>query len=166
MRVSETLEIDMTTAYYSTVLDHPLETVWSLIRDFNNYPAYIEGVSESVIEDDKGGDEVGAVRRFCYLGTWIRQRLAAHSDDAHSLTYAGIEPLPFPADLAEARSPVRYEGTMQLHEVVEGNRTFIEWSVALDTEPPQDAERWQALFQSWIPDWTHSLVRALARREG
>ena len=32
----------MTTAYYSTVLDHPLETVWSLIRDFNNYPAYIE----------------------------------------------------------------------------------------------------------------------------
>ena len=43
----------MTTAYYSTVLNHPLETVWDLIRDFNNYPAYIEGVSESVIEDDK-----------------------------------------------------------------------------------------------------------------
>ena len=33
----------MTTAYYSTVLNHPLETVWTLIRDFNNYPAYIEG---------------------------------------------------------------------------------------------------------------------------
>ena len=43
----------MTTAYYSTVLNHPLETVWTLIRDFNNYPAYIDGVSESVIEDDK-----------------------------------------------------------------------------------------------------------------
>ena len=71
----------MTTAYYSTVLNHPLETVWALIRDFNNYPAYIDGVSESVIEDDKGGDEVGAVRRFCYLGNWIRQRLAGHSDE-------------------------------------------------------------------------------------
>ena len=46
----------MTTAYYSTVLNHPLETVWTLIRDFNNYPAYIDGVTESVIEDDKGGD--------------------------------------------------------------------------------------------------------------
>ena len=34
----------MTTAYYSTVLNHPLETVWDLIRDFNNYPAYIDGV--------------------------------------------------------------------------------------------------------------------------
>ena len=156
----------MTTAYYSTVLEHPLDTVWSLIRDFNNYPAYIEGVSESVIEDDKRGDEVGAVRRFCYLGNWVRQRLAAHSDTDHLLTYAGIEPLPFPADLApQPVSPVRYEGTMRLREVVEGDRTFIEWKVALDAEPA-DAERWHALFQSWIPDWTDSLVRTLARRGG
>ena len=155
-----------TTAYYSTVLNHPLETVWSLIRDFNNYPAYIEGVSESVIEDDKGGDEVGAVRRFCYLGNWIRQRLAGHSDEAHSLTYAGIEPLPFPSgDTPEAVSPTAYQGTMHLIGITEGNRTLIEWSVALDSAP-QDADRWRQLFQSWIPDWTHSLARALARREG
>ena len=152
----------MTTAYYSTVLDHPLDSVWSLIRDFNNYPAYIDGVSESVIEDERRGDEVGAVRRFCYLGNWVRQRLAAHSDTSHLLSYAGIEPLPFPSALAEARGPVRYEGTMRLYGIVEGNRTFIEWSVALDTEP-QDAERWHQVFQSWIPDWTHSLARTLAR---
>jgi hypothetical protein len=156
----------MTTAYYSTVLDHPLETVWSLIRDFNNYPAYIEGVSESVIEDDRRGDEVGAVRRFCYLGNWVRQRLAAHSDDAHLLTYAGIEPLPFPSGGApQAVSPTAYEGTMQLARIAEGNRTFIQWSVALQSEP-QDAERWHKLFQSWIPDWTHSLARTLARNAG
>jgi len=156
----------MTTAYYSAVLDHPLERVWMLIRDFNNYPAYIDGVSESIIEDDRRGDEVGAIRRFCYLGNWVRQRLAAHSDDAHALTYAGIEPLPFPSGLApETPAPVRYEGTMRLVGIVEGNRTFIEWSVALETEP-QDAERWHALFQSWVPDWTHSLARALARYAG
>ena len=51
---------------------------------------------------------------------------------------------------------------MHLLPVVEGNRTFIEWSVKLDTAP-QDADRWRALFQSWIPDWTHSLERALGR---
>ncbi|MBR0754449.1 SRPBCC family protein [Bradyrhizobium jicamae] len=156
----------MTQAYYSTVLDHPLDTVWSLIRDFNNYPAYIDGVSESMIEDDKGGDEVGAVRRFCYLGNWIRQRLADHSDAQHMLTYAGIEPLPFPPHLLpDAPAPASYEGTMHLLPVVEGNRTFIEWSVRLDTTPG-DADRWHALFQSWIPDWTNSLGRALAQREG
>jgi hypothetical protein len=157
-------ERTMTTAHYSTVLNHPLESVWTLIRDFNNYPAYIDGVSESVIEDDKGGDEVGAVRRFCYLGNWIRQRLAGHSDEGHSLPYAGIEPFPFPPGLLpEAPAPTRYEGTMHLLPVVEGNRTFIEWKVQLDTAP-QDADRWQTLFQSWIPDWTHSLERALGRQ--
>ena len=154
----------MTTAYYSAVLEQPLETVWSLIRDFNNYPAYIEGVSESAIEDNRRGDEVGAVRRFCYRGNWVRQRLAAHSDEAYSLTYAGIEPLPFPSGASsETVSPTAYKGTMHLMRIVEGNRTFIEWSVALDTVP-QDAERWRALFQSWIPEWTLSLARALARR--
>ncbi len=153
----------MTSAHYSTVLDHPLQTVWALIRDFNNYPAYIEGVSESVIEDDRRGDEVGAVRRFCYLGKWMRQRLAVHSDDAHLLSYAGIEPLPLPSlGTPETASLAAYEGTMQLKRIVDGNRTFIEWSVAFESEP-QDAERWQELFQSWIPDWTHSLARALAR---
>ena len=153
----------MTSAYYSTVLDHPLETVWSLIRDFNNYPAYIDGVSESAIEDSRRGDEVGAIRRFCYLGNWVRQRLAVHSDDAHLLSYAGIEPLPFPsAGTSQAESPTAYEGMIQLTRIVDGNRTFIEWSVALQTEP-QDAERWQELFQSWIPDWTGSLARALTR---
>jgi hypothetical protein len=153
----------MIEAYYSTVLDHPLKTVWALIRDFNNYPAYIEGVSASVIEDDRRGDEVGAVRRFCYLGNWVRQRLAGHSEERHSLTYAGIEPLPFPSDMLPDRpSPTPYEGTMHLMEIVEGNRTFIEWSVKLETEP-QDADRWRVQFQSWIPEWTGSLQRALAR---
>lgn len=156
----------MTDARYSTVLDYPVETVWALIRDFNSYPDYIEGVSESVIEDDKGGDEVGAVRRFCYLGNWIRQRLAAHSDAQHSLTYAGIEPLPFPAGLTrEPPAPTRYEGTIRLRDIVEGNRTFIEWSVALDTAP-DDAEPWHRLFLSWIPDWTRSLERTLERVPG
>ncbi|WP_050420171.1 SRPBCC family protein [Bradyrhizobium tropiciagri] len=155
----------MTRAYYSTVLDHPLDTVWSLIRDFNNYPAYIDGVSESVIEDDRRGDEIGAIRRFCYLGLWVRQRLAGHSDTQHSLTYASIEPLPFPQDTgADAPKPTGYEGTMHLLPVIEGNRTFIEWSVKLETAPG-DADRWHTQFQTWIPDWTDSLIRALARRE-
>ena len=153
----------MTIASYSAVLDHPLTTVWSLIRDFNNYPAYIEGVSESVIEDDRRGDDVGAIRRFCYLGQWIRQRLMAHSDQTHSLTYVGLEPMPFPAEMAsQPVSPARYEGTMSLREITQGNRTLIEWSVTLQTAP-EDAERWHALLQSWIPDWTRSLERTLTR---
>ena len=51
---------------------------------------------------------------------------------------------------------------MHLIPVVEGNRTFIEWAVTLETAPG-DADRWRQLFQSWIPDWTHSLERSLGR---
>ncbi len=153
----------MTQAYYSAVLDCPLDDAWSLIRDFNNYPAYIDGVSESVIEDDKRGDEVGAIRRFCYLGNWIRQRLVDHSDRQHTLTYAGLEALQYPQDDGgRTPAPTRYQGTMHLRPIVEGDRTLIEWSVALETEPA-DADRWRALFASWIPDWTDSLARTLAR---
>ena len=90
--------------------------------------------------------------------------VVGHSDEGHSLTYAGIEPLPFPSGASpDAPAPTRYQGTMHLLPVVEGNRTFIEWTVTLDTAP-QDAERWRTLFQSWIPDWTHSLERTLGLR--
>jgi hypothetical protein len=155
-------------AYYSSVLDYPVTTVWSLIRDFNSYPDYIDGVTESMIEDDRRGDEVGAIRRFCYRGNWVRQRLVRHSDMERILSYAGIEPLPFPpAMLASGESlppPVRYEGTIQLHRIVDGDRTFIDWPVALNTGPEGDAA-WHALFMEWIPQWTESLRRTLAIRQ-
>lgn len=54
----------MPRVYYSSVLNHAADHVWRLVRDFNNYPSYIDGVTESVIEDDKRGDEIGAVRAF------------------------------------------------------------------------------------------------------
>ena len=153
----------MITAYYSTILDHPVDAVWSLIRDFNNYPVYIDGVGESVIEDDKRGDEVRAVRRFNYGGHWIRQRLVAHSDEQRLLTYAGLEPFAFPPGrIADPPSPIGYQGTIHLLRVADGERTFIEWPVALDTAPGEEAP-WHALFLSWIPDWTESLRRTLDR---
>jgi hypothetical protein len=49
-----------------------------------------------------------------------------------------------------------------LRDIVDGSRTFIEWSVALDPAP-KDADRWKALFQFWISDWTRSVDRALGR---
>ena len=153
----------MTTAFYSSVLDHPIDRVWELVRDFNNYPRYIDGVIESMIEDDRRGDEVGAIRKFNYQGNWIRQRLVQHSDDRHLLTYAGIDPLAFPStQTAGAPAPVRYEGTIQLHRIVDGDRTFIEWPVRLEAAAGE-AEPWHLLFMAWIPEWTDSLRRTLAR---
>lgn len=149
----------MTKAYFSTVLDHPVDKVWAMIRDFNNYPVYIDGVSESAIEDNRRGDEVGAVRRFCYAGTWIRQRLGDHSDERRSLTYIGIDPFALPDN---ELSPVRYRGTMHLLPVTANGTTFIEWFVELDTAPGEE-KQWREAFASMIPDWTGSLKRTLDR---
>ncbi len=149
----------MTTAYYSAVLDHSIDKVWAMIRDFNNYPVYIDGVTESEIEDDKRGDEVGAVRRFKYDGNWIRQELGDHSDERRSLTYIGVDPFALPE---KELAPVRYRGTMHLLPVVEGERTFIEWSVEIDGVAKEEPE-WRDIFMSMISDWTDSLKRTLDR---
>jgi hypothetical protein len=151
----------MSRAYYSSVLNHNADHVWRLIRDFNNYPSYIDGVTESVIEDDKRGDEIGAVRRFCYRGSWLRQRLAAHSDTERFFRYSGMEPFPFPAqDDSDAPAAVDYTGTLRLTPIIDGDQTFVEWYVEYDC-PPKDVERWRDLLMDLIPQWVHSLQRTL-----
>jgi hypothetical protein len=151
-------------AHYSAVLNHAADQVWGLVRDFNNYPRYVDGVTESVIENDKRGDEVGAVRRFCYGGSWIRQRLTSHSDTERSFTYVGMEPFQFPAqDTADVPASINYAGTLRLTPVIDGNRTFIEWFVEFDC-PTNDTARWHDMLMELIPQWVDSLRRTLNGR--
>jgi hypothetical protein len=155
----------MHNVYYSSVLDQPADKVWSMVRDFNNYPRYIEGVSESIIEDGKPGDEVGAVRRFCYAGTWLRQRLTAHSDMDRTFSYAGLDPFHFPSGLrADPPGPIDYEGSLRLTPIVDGDRTFIEWSVAF-RGPESEAARWTEFLLLAIPQWIDSLRRTLMKQD-
>jgi polyketide cyclase/dehydrase/lipid transport protein len=156
----------MSIAYYSTVLDQPAAQVWSLIRDFNNYPRYVDGVDHSLIENDKPGDAVGAVRRFRYDGRWIRQRLVAHSDAERSFTYAGLEPFGFPAPpytaSVEPPAAIDYEGTLRVTPVVDGNRSFLEWWVSYDAAP-RDGETWQSFLVEAISQWASSLKNHVAQ---
>lgn len=153
----------MNRAFYSSVLNHPADRVWALVGDFNDYPRYIEGVTESVIEDGRRSDEIGAVRRFCYGGFWIRQRLTAHSNAGRSMSYVGMEPFQFPAqDTPDVPAPIDYAGTLRLTPVIDGDRTFIEWFVEFDC-PPADVAQWTDLLMASIPQWVASLDRALGR---
>jgi Polyketide cyclase / dehydrase and lipid transport len=146
-------------AYYSSVLDQPANHVWSLVRDFNAYPRYIEGVKESIIEDGRRGDEIGAVRRFHYGDAWIRQRLTGHSDAERTFSYAGMEPFEFPTK--DGPAPINYQGTLRLMPIIDGDRTFIEWSVEFGSNS-NDSGQWMALLQELIPLWVDSLRRTLA----
>src|ERR1051325_11780291 len=85
----------MAKSYYSMVLDHPADEVWAVLRPFDHY-AWAGVESETVIEDGKMGDQVGAVRRVTYGGNVIRQALLAHSDVERCYTYEFCGAPPFP----------------------------------------------------------------------
>jgi hypothetical protein len=140
----------MAQAYFSTVFAHSADNIWSLIRDFNNYQVWVDGVGESVIEDGKSGDTVGAIRNVLYQGRRIRQRLVALSDVERSQVYEFCGDAPMPVQ--------RYRATLKVTPVVDGGRSFIEWSASFDCAP-QEHEKWIVFFRDAFAGWLGSLRR-------
>ena len=150
-------------AYGSAVFDHSAESVWAEIRDFNSYPVYINGVTESHLEDDKRGDEVGCVRRFVYNGKSIRQTLTGHCDEERWFTHAGCGPLEWPFD-GENVFPVEYANRVKIRPVTDTNQAFVEWSLTFTSTDPNSLAQWKRYFLASIPVWLSSLREYLARR--
>jgi hypothetical protein len=146
----------MASAYYSTVFDHSADDVWSMIRDFNNYPVWVDGAGESRIEDGKSGDTVGAVRDVLYQGSRIRQRLVALSDVDRAQTYefCGAPPPPLQD----------YRATLRVTPVLDGNRAFIEWVASFDCAADR-RETLAEFYSNAFATWLGSLRRALSRRQ-
>ena len=116
----------MARAYYSTVLDHPADAVWSVIRSFGYYGwAGVPG--ETIIEGGRHGDRIGSVRRFTNGEKAVRQVLHAHSDLDRSYSYTSLSDLPVPAR--------DYLATIRVTPVVDGGRAFVEWWATFDAAP-------------------------------
>src|SRR6201986_5062903 len=141
----------MAKAYYSTVFDHGADAVWNTIRDFNNYPVWVDGAGESEIEDGKTGDAVGAVRSVHYNGRHIRQRLLALSDVERSQTYefCGAASLPVSG----------FQATLRVTPVVDGDGAFMEWWADFDCEEGR-REELAATLRAWFATWLESLRTA------
>ena len=78
----------MARAHASIVLKAPVETVWSLVRDFNGLPAWAPAIARSKIEGGLDADVVGCVRSFhTHDGGHIRERLLTLDDARYSFTY-------------------------------------------------------------------------------
>jgi uncharacterized protein YndB with AHSA1/START domain len=109
----------MARAYASIILKAPVETVWSLVRDFNGLPKWAPAIARSKIEDGRDSDVVGCVRSFYTKdGEHIRERLLTLDDANYTFTYNFEKPA----------FPVRnYVATLRLYPVTHGNQTFAEW---------------------------------------
>ena len=125
----------MAEAFYSIVLDHSAESVWATIRPFGHY-AWAGVEAETIIEDGKADDQVGAVRHVAMPGRTIRQKLLAHSDLERSYTYSFCEPAPVPNCIA----------TIRVAPVAESCQAFVEWRATFDCAPEERA-RWVEQFE-------------------
>jgi hypothetical protein len=148
----------MARSYYSTVLDHPPEAVWAVIRPFDHY-AWAGVESETTIEAGKTSDQVSAVRRVTAGDKILRQILLAHSDRERSYSYAFCEPAPF---------PVRdYTATIRVTPVVETNQSFVEWWATFDCAA-DERERWVDHFEKqgfakWLGALRHFMAQDAPR---
>ena len=149
--------VTMARSYYSVVLDYPADKVWATIRPFDHY-AWAGVESETTIEEDKAGDQIGAVRRVNAGGNLIRQILLAHSDLDRAYTYAFAGPCPF---------PVRdYTATLRVLPVVAEDRAFVEWSATFDCAD-DEREKWVNHFAvNGFAVWLAALDRFLADANG
>ena len=146
----------MAKAYYSTVFEQSADRIWTVIRDFNNYPVWVDGAGESHIEGGKTGETVGAVRNVLYQGTRRRQRLLALSDVERSQTYEFCGDATFPVD--------QFRATLRVTPVIDGDRALAEWWATFDCAPERHGE-WTAFFRNAFAGWLESLRRHLDVRE-
>jgi hypothetical protein len=144
----------MAKSYYSTVFEQPADELWRVIRDFNNYPVWVDGAGESAIEDGKTGETVGAVRNVLYNGARRRQKLLALSDVERTQTYAfdGVAPM----------SVWNFQATIRVTPVVDGDRAFVEWWATFDCDADGYDAR-VAYFRDAFAGWLESLRRHLRR---
>ena len=103
----------------STIIDAPIETVWSILRDFNGHDRWHPAIASSEIDGGEPVDAVGSVRHFRLAdGSELREQLLALSDKDRRLAYCLLEaPLPL----------MGYVASIRLKPVTDGNATFWEW---------------------------------------
>ena len=121
------------TAYYSVVLDRSANELWNVVRDFNNYPTYVNGVTESRIEDGLPGTAVGSIRDFAIGDVHTRQRLIAHSDAEKYFSYQSLGPTTI-GEAGTTRTMLDYIGTLRLRTIT--RRRPVLRRMVLGVRPP------------------------------
>lgn len=131
----------MPRAYASSVIDAPADSVWAVVRDFNDLPRWHPGIADSSIEDGRTGDQVGAIRSFHLKdGAHIRERLLSHNDHERCYSY-NFETTPF-----DVRN---YHATLRVTPVTDGNRAFVEWWTTFDC-PVERIDEWVDTFANGV----------------
>jgi len=112
----------------STVLNHPIDRVWDVLRDFNGHDRWHPEVETSSIERGWDADRVGCIRKFKLSdGSELREQLLKLSDLETAYSYCLYDtPIPL----------LNYVSEVRLIPVTDEDATFWEWQGRFDT--PKD----------------------------
>lgn len=131
----------MARAHASIVIDAPVEAVWAVVRDFGALASWVSAVSECRVEDGRDGDSVGCIRSLKLGdGVPVRERLLELDDCRYRFSY-NFETPAFPVE--------NYLATFELIPVVDGDRTFAQWSATFD-EAPEDRGKYVAIVSEQV----------------
>ncbi|OYY12836.1 MAG: MxaD family protein [Rhizobiales bacterium 35-68-8] len=116
----------------STIIDTPVDRLWSVLRDFNGHDKWHPIVAWSEIERANPSDRVGCVRRFQLRdGSELREQLLTLSDLEMTFSYCLLDTL----------IPLfNYVAHVRLLPVTDGNRSFWHWESRFTTPPGREAE--------------------------
>lgn len=132
----------MARSFYSTVITHSADAVWSTIRGFNGIATWFSGaISESYIEDGLDETTVGAVRSFQFGESRIREHLLALDDIERSYAYEFCDPAPFPVD--------NYVARLRVTPISNREASLVEWWVNFDCATEERAQ-WENFFAAEV----------------
>ena len=116
----------------STIIDAPVDRLWSVLRDFNGHDRWHPIVARSEIERANPSDRVGCVRRFVLRdGSELREQLLTLSDLEMTFSYCLLDtPIPL----------FNYVAHVRLLPVTDGNRSFWHWESRFTTPPGRETE--------------------------
>jgi hypothetical protein len=114
----------------STILNAPVDRVWSVIRDFNGFDRWHPAVGTSVIERHHSPDKIGCIRRLKLKdGSELREQLLTLSDLEQTYSYCLLD------------TPIalfNYVAHVRLLPVTDGNRAFWQWESRFTTRPGEE----------------------------
>ncbi len=142
----------------STVIDAPVEQVWTLLDDFTSWHTWVERLESTTMADGLDQAPVGSTRIIGLGGgKTIRERLLFKNSVQRTLAYTFDGPHPYPVR--------RYVGTVHVEPVTTTGQTFVNWTADFDADDA-DESRAAEVFTRTYAGFFDAISRALATRVG
>lgn len=128
--------------FVSSVVNAPVEKVWTTIRRFDAPAHWLPFVKSSPIEDGGDPTRVGCIRVLTQTdGEVFREVLLALSDAERSYSYT----------FASSPVPVRnHQTTLRVLPITDGNRSYVEWSSRFEIDPQHEAQLVDLMNQNFL----------------